>query len=377
MTNETIPLSGLLDRGISDEGLLRQSRRSSSACCTAAQAAPGRLVRLTMDEECRAGARRRDSGGQPRPGKIPRGLSPRVGRYLALRYVARSLGPDSAFHSCLLEKLRRLRLQAWRASARFARALPDFKTDAIRSPIADRVARGDTRRCPDVRDAVERPRNLDAVVCPLPRARWLGQGVAADGDGEAWTSPTAVSQPRTDADWTAAIRYGGPAVGLSSQMPAFGEVLDNDHVAGLVAHMRRFCAERSWPSGNLNFPRPIFTEKAFPETEVVLMPVASHNTRHPDSASLSTTYERRLGPRAQMEVVLPVESVYVADRQNGVGDVEVGVKYALNPRASGNRQCRLTSWRLQAGSRGWSAAIIRSSSRRRRRNRGRQLRAGG
>jgi hypothetical protein len=170
---------------------------------------------------------------------------------------------------------------------------------------------------------------------------WCARCHARDGSGKV-APPTvsvtpmdftdcAIASAEPDADWAAAIRHGGPAVGLSSHMPAFGEVLNGDQVIGLVAHIRRFCADRSWPSGNLNFPRPIFTGKAFPENEVVLQPVASHRPFHPDSASLTTVYERRVGARGQVELTLPVESVYVADRQNGVGDMEVGIKYALNP----------------------------------------------
>ena len=142
---------------------------------------------------------------------------------------------------------------------------------------------------------------------------WCARCHGRDGSGKV-SQPTvnvvpmnftecAIASAEPDADWMAAIRHGGPAVGLSSQMPAFGEVLDDDRVIGLVAHIRRFCAERNWPSGNLNFPRPIFTEKAFPENEVVLLPVFAHRKNHPDTAELRTVYERRLGRRAQLEFV--------------------------------------------------------------------------
>ena len=143
-----------------------------------------------------------------------------------------------------------------------------------------------------------------------------------------------IASGEPDADWETAIRFGGPAVGLSSHMPAFGDALSDDQVAGLLAHLRKFCGERGWPSGNFNFPRPLFTEKAFPENELVIVPVASHRADFPDAASLAAVYERRIGRRAQLEFVLPVESVYTARRQHGVGDVELGIKYALNPRGS-------------------------------------------
>lgn len=170
---------------------------------------------------------------------------------------------------------------------------------------------------------------------------WCARCHGRDGSGKV-SQPTvnvvpmdftdcAIASAEPDADWLAAIRHGGPSVGLSSQMPAFGEVLDEDRLMGLVAHIRRFCQERNWPSGNLNFPRAIFTEKAFPENEVVLLPVFAHRPNHPDTAEFRTVYERRLGRRTQVEFALPFESVYTAGREQGLGDVEVGLKYALNP----------------------------------------------
>lgn len=171
---------------------------------------------------------------------------------------------------------------------------------------------------------------------------WCARCHGRDGSGKV-SQPTVdvtpmdftdcrVAAAEPDADWAAAIRYGGPAVGLSSHMPAFGEVLDDDQVIGLVAHIRRFCEDKNWPIGNLNFPRPIFTEKAFPEDEFLLIPASSHRPHRPDAAALEAVYERRLGTRAQLEIALPFESVYVAERERGLGDAEIGIKYALNPR---------------------------------------------
>ena len=47
-------------------------------------------------------------------------------------------------------------------------------------------------------------------------------------------------------------------------MPGFGEALKSDTIDEFVRYLRGFCKERGWPDGNLNLPRPIFTEKAFP-----------------------------------------------------------------------------------------------------------------
>jgi hypothetical protein len=144
-----------------------------------------------------------------------------------------------------------------------------------------------------------------------------------------------IATPEPDADWEVAIAHGGPAVGLSSEMPAFGDVLNADQVRGFVTHIRGFCTERGWPIGNMNLPRPIFTEKAFPENEMVFLPVASHVRDAPTAFQFRTIYERRLGRRAQLEVVFPFESVPGQDgRVNGAGDVELGIKVALTPAAN-------------------------------------------
>ncbi len=154
-----------------------------------------------------------------------------------------------------------------------------------------------------------------------------------------------VASPEPDADWELAIAAGGPAVGLSSEMPAFGDTLTPEQVRAFVAHMRRFCTESGWPSGNANFPRPMFTEKAFPENELVLLPAVSHRRLEvapqdvtPVPADVSLTdlnllaiYERRIGKRGMWEVALPVASQDSTGfaRRRGVGDVEVAAKYVL------------------------------------------------
>jgi cbb3-type cytochrome c oxidase subunit III len=176
---------------------------------------------------------------------------------------------------------------------------------------------------------------------------WCARCHGNDGRGKV-SEPTVTVEPldftdcriataEPDADWEVAIAHGGPAVGLSSQMPAFGDVLNADQVQGFVRHIRMFCSEKGWPSGNMNLPRPIFTEKAFPEDEIVLTPIASHNKNRPWEYGMGLVYEKRFGRRAQLEAVLPMESVYVSTLdhpETGLGNVEIGLKYALTPHAT-------------------------------------------
>ena len=184
---------------------------------------------------------------------------------------------------------------------------------------------------------------------------WCARCHAADGSGRV-AQPTItvepmdftdcrVASPEPNADWELAINGGGAAVGLSSEMPAFGDSLSIQQVSGLVAHIRGFCKEPGWPSGNANFPRPIFTEKAFPENELVILPMVSFRraeagvqtgTRIPSDTllnnfDLQAIYERRFGRRGMWEVSVPVRSHDTSGfaRRQGLGDIALAAKYVL------------------------------------------------
>ena len=158
---------------------------------------------------------------------------------------------------------------------------------------------------------------------------WCARCHARDGSGKL-DQPTItvepmdftdcrVASPEPDADWELAIAHGGPAVGLSSEMPAFGDSLTPEQMRAFVSHIRSFCRERGWPTGNMNLPRPILTEKAFPENELVILPAISH-----DRTAVHAIYERRFGKRAMWEAAIPLES------DNGVDEVELAFKYVLH-----------------------------------------------
>lgn len=132
-----------------------------------------------------------------------------------------------------------------------------------------------------------------------------------------------------DADWHAVVRGGGPARGFSEIMPAFGEALSREEIEQVLAYLRGFCRDRAWPRGELNLPRPLVTEKAFPEDEVVL------TTRIPaegePAVAQEVVYEKRIGARGQIEAKVP----FAFARQpggswlGGVGDIALGYKRAL------------------------------------------------
>lgn len=68
-----------------------------------------------------------------------------------------------------------------------------------------------------------------------------------------------------DADWFAVIHNGGPIRAFDQMMPAFGEALTEEEIFQVLSYVRTFCNDNSWPRGEFNLPRPLFTEKAFPK----------------------------------------------------------------------------------------------------------------
>lgn len=135
-----------------------------------------------------------------------------------------------------------------------------------------------------------------------------------------------------DADWLAVIHDGGPARAFGRMMPAFLEALTIEQMEDVLAFVRGFCADSAWPRGELNLPRPLVTEKAFPEDEAVLS--TSLTTTGTGVVSNKLVYERRLGARNQFEVVVPfafVESEVTGGTTwgGGVGDLTLGFKRAI------------------------------------------------
>lgn len=128
------------------------------------------------------------------------------------------------------------------------------------------------------------------------------------------------------ADWFAISHDGGPVRAFDARMPAFGRALTAAEIEMAVAHIKRFCLDGSWPAGELNLPRALVTEKAFPEDEAVLSTTIASGTFMNEFL-----YERRIGARTQYEVKVPV-AVQEGDVgwRRGLGDVAVAVKHAFH-----------------------------------------------
>ncbi len=132
------------------------------------------------------------------------------------------------------------------------------------------------------------------------------------------------------AEWVQAIRDGGAAVGRSPDMPAFGDKLAAEDIESLARALRALCTDAGWPNGNLNFPRPVTVEKAFPEDEVVFGTSLAHGPGDERMLRLDATIEKRLGKRSMVEVTLPGGASWgTPDGGAEAGDLSLALKHVL------------------------------------------------
>lgn len=133
--------------------------------------------------------------------------------------------------------------------------------------------------------------------------------------------------PEPNGNWKAVIVHGGPSRGLSQIMPAFGDLLTDEEINGVIAYMRRFCKNaHHFPLGELNLPRALVTEKAFPENELVISTAASASGA---PAWTTDIIDERtiIDARTQLETDVPVN--YADQAHNwteGLGDITLALK---------------------------------------------------
>jgi hypothetical protein len=118
-------------------------------------------------------------------------------------------------------------------------------------------------------------------------------------------------------------------------MPAFGDILTDQQIDDVIAYVRSFCHNvHHYPAGELNLPRALITEKAFPEDELVLSTAADAGS--PASWTSDVIHEETFAGLNQLEIDVPIN--YAVNPQNlpqnnnwnaGFGDITVGLKRTL------------------------------------------------
>ena len=160
-----------------------------------------------------------------------------------------------------------------------------------------------------------------------------GSGVPADQLGFAGPMPDFTdcnfASREPDGDWVAVAHQGGPVRGFSRLMPAFGDALSVDQLQKIMDYIRTMCRDDSWPRGELNLPRPLVTEKAYPEDEAVLS--SSIDAEGSGAVVNEFVYEQRFGSQSQLELVVPFGTRERLGTWSGgeIGDVALGVKRAF------------------------------------------------
>ena len=130
-------------------------------------------------------------------------------------------------------------------------------------------------------------------------------------------------------DWRATIHEGGPGRGWSDIMPSFSEALTLEQIEKVMQYLRTLCSESVWPLGEMNLPRALATEKAFPEDEWVLTSAVNANGN--GSVDGELIYERRFGARNQLEFAAPYGFLQRENKSwiGGIGDLVFGYKRVM------------------------------------------------
>ncbi len=170
-----------------------------------------------------------------------------------------------------------------------------------------------------------------------------GQGLSREEVGFATPLPDftdcSFTSREPDPDWHAVIHEGGPVRAFDRMMPAFGDALDDAEIGAILRHVRTFCADDTWPRGEFNVPRPLFTEKAYPEDEIVI--TTTTDSSGAGAIESEFLYEKRIGSNAMVEVALPLAYRATGEaaggspgrgsgRTLGLGDVSFGYKRTVH-----------------------------------------------
>jgi len=134
--------------------------------------------------------------------------------------------------------------------------------------------------------------------------------------------------PEPSTAWKDVILHGGPSRGFSDIMPSFSDALTSDQIDDVIAYLRGLCRNPHWPRGELNLPRALVTEKAYPEDEVVIS--TGLNATGAPGGTTHIIHEQRFGMKNQIEVDVPVNYQDLNHTwYGGVGDTTLGLKRVM------------------------------------------------
>jgi hypothetical protein len=170
--------------------------------------------------------------------------------------------------------------------------------------------------------------NNGCVACHGTEGKGAPEDVTRFIRPDTWPDFTRCDQTTAEPDvsYKAVIVHGGHGLGFSQIMPAFGDLLTDEEINDVIGYLRTFCHNvHNYPAGELNVPRALITEKAFPEDELVVSTAA--NASGAPSWTTDVIQEQTFAGRNQLEVDVPVN---YADQNHqwtsGVGDITLGLK---------------------------------------------------
>lgn len=186
---------------------------------------------------------------------------------------------------------------------------PADATQALRTAIAAALL-GAACGAAAAQEWLDDPAQLYARACaPCHGADGSGIGPEHPNYSNFEVLPADLSDPlfsslEPRADWHQVVKHGGGRMGLSNQMPAFGEALTDEQIARIVDFLKSLADAGGYPPGDLNFTRPIDTIKAFPEDEVIVESRYESVPGGPDGVQNVFEIAQRFGRRSHGEIKL-------------------------------------------------------------------------
>ncbi len=176
----------------------------------------------------------------------------------------------------------------------------------------------------------ERIYKSGCVACHGTDGKGAPETISAFERPESFPDFTRCDQTTAEEDtaYKATIVHGGHYHGFSPIMPSFGEALSSQDIDDVIAYLRSFCREPHWPRGELNLPRALVTEKAYPEDEEVISTAV--NVQGAPGNETHIIHEQRFGKHNQIEVDVPISFQNTNHVwYGGTGDTTLAVKRVM------------------------------------------------